>query len=103
MKVYDSAEVTELLLDIEEEFYSATNKFGEFNSAHEGWAVLLEEYDECREALNEIGKIIKKNLWQEIKGKQRVGEMRKEAIQVAAMAMRFIYDVCNVKEQADEK
>jgi hypothetical protein len=53
-----------------------------FNSAHEGYAVILEELDE---------------LWDEVKknGSQRdVQKMRDEAIQVAAMAMRFVVDVC---------
>ena len=51
-----------------------------FNSAHEGYAVILEELDE---------------LWDEVK--KRVKDKRKleeEAVQVAAMAMRFLTDVC---------
>lgn len=61
----------------------ATNKFPSFNSAHEGFAVLKEEVDE---------------LWDEVKAKQGardIAKMRKEAIQVAAMAMRFVLDVCD--------
>ncbi len=53
------------------------------NSAHEGYAVLLEEVDE---------------LWDHVKvkqGKRDIAAMRKEAIQVAAMAIRFMLDVCN--------
>jgi hypothetical protein len=53
-----------------------------FNSAHEGWAVLKEEVDE---------------LWDEVKknAKNRDPEkMLKEAVQVAAMGLRFIVDVC---------
>ena len=53
----------------------------QFNSAHEGYAVILEELDE---------------LWEEVKKRRsfedRTG-MRKEALQVAAMALRFIYDL----------
>ncbi len=56
-----------------------------FNSYHEGFAVLWEEVDE---------------LWDEVKASKPVSqgysnekEMQKEAIQVAAMAMRFIYDL----------
>lgn len=51
------------------------------SSAHEGYAVLLEELDE---------------LWDHVKTKQSkrdLSEMRKEAIQVAAMALRFAVDV----------
>lgn len=60
-----------------EEYESATRKFGPFNSAHEGYAVIKEELDE---------------LWDEIKGSQSVDRMTKEAIQVAAMALRFLTD-----------
>ena len=63
------------------ELQMATDKFGAFNSAHEGFAVLKEEVDE---------------LWDEVKCKHRdVALMRREAIQVAAMAIRFIMDVCD--------
>jgi hypothetical protein len=51
------------------------------NSAHEGFAVLAEEVDE---------------LWDHVKvkqGKRDVPEMVYEAVQVAAMALRFIIDV----------
>lgn len=56
-----------------------------FNSAHEGYAVLLEEMDE---------------LWEHVRLNQKKRDplaMRKEAIQVAAMALRFAIDVCNEK------
>lgn len=55
------------------------------NSAHEGYAVLLEEVDE---------------LWEHVKvkqGKRDIAAMRKEAVQVAAMAIRFMLDVCDDK------
>jgi hypothetical protein len=66
--------------DVEHELDKARAKFPNFNSAHEGYAVILEELDE---------------LWDEIKFKiPEKGLMRKEAIQVAAMAIRFITDVC---------
>jgi hypothetical protein len=72
--------------DAVRELRFARGKFARFNSAHEGYAVILEELDE---------------LWAEVKGKvspaQRLA-MRKEAIQVAAMALRFIEDVCDRKD-----
>ena len=62
------------------EYNCATQKFGKFNSAHEGYAVLLEEVDE---------------LWDEIKKKDAdYRSMQDEARQVAAMALRFLVDIC---------
>lgn len=54
-----------------------------FNSAHEGFAILAEEVDE---------------LWDHVKTNQKrrdIAAMRKEALQVAAMAVRFAIEVCN--------
>lgn len=63
------------------ELRKARDNFESFNSAHEGFAVLKEEVDE---------------LWDEVKNrKASKARMRKEAIQVAAMALRFIEDVCD--------
>lgn len=60
-----------------DELYAATQRFGPFASAHEGYAVILEELDE---------------LWQEVKHGTRT-RARAEAVQVAAMALRFLVDV----------
>ena len=49
-----------------------------FNSAHEGYAVILEEMDE-----------LKAHVWMKQKNRDVV-EMRKEVVQVAAMAVKFI-------------
>ena len=68
--------------DILEEYNRAISLHGPMNSAHEGYAVLLEEVDE---------------LWDVVKMKQSqrdMKEMRKEAIQVAAMALKFIVQIC---------
>lgn len=75
--------IEQVCADAREELVFATAKFGAFHSAHEGFAVLKEEVDE---------------LWDEVKAKQGSRDfeaMRKEAIQVAAMAMRFVVDICN--------
>lgn len=62
------------------ELGEACRKHGRFASAHEGYAVILEEMDE---------------LWEVVKERQpSTTRMREEAIQVAAMAQRFILDVC---------
>lgn len=59
----------------------AVRLHGPFASAHEGYAVLLEEVDE---------------LWDEVKNRDKNKErMREEALQIAAMAIRFVHDVCD--------
>lgn len=66
-----------------EEAHGAARKWPPFNSAHEGYAVLAEEVDE---------------LWDHVKTNQKrrdLAAMRAEAIQVAAMALRFVVDVCD--------
>lgn len=66
-----------------DEATSAAAMWAPFNSAHEGFAILLEEVDE-----------LKAHVW--VNQKRRdIDAMRKEAVQVAAMALRFIHDVCN--------
>lgn len=50
-----------------------------FNSAHEGYAIILEELDE-----------VKEEVW---KGNPNPLELRAELVQVAAMAMRMIIDL----------
>ena len=65
-----------LILD---EYAFASIKFSEFNSQHEGYAVLKEEVDE---------------LWDSIKGNVALNLTRKEAAQVGAMALRFLTDCC---------
>ena len=79
----------EVLNAVYTEFQKAAAKFPKFNGAHEGYAVLLEEVDE---------------LWDEVKlnhSDRSKRRMREEAIQIAAMAMRFIMDVCDA--EVDEK
>ncbi len=71
------------LEEVLNEYTFAVTKYPKFTSAHEGYAILLEEVDE---------------LWDEVKVKQshpeRKARMRAEAIQVAAMALRFLTDCC---------
>lgn len=75
------ADVAAALKAIGQEVMRARSKFAAFNSAHEGYAVILEELDE---------------LWEEVKLKRTmrdVERMRSETVQVAAMAVRFLTDV----------
>lgn len=67
-----------LLQEIGAELARAEGLFPPFNSSHEGYAVLLEEVDE---------------LWHEVKnnkGADALQRQRREAVQVAAMACRFL-------------
>lgn len=71
----------EVVRSIIQEFATASAKHPPLNSAHEGYAIIFEELDE---------------LWDEVKkkpSKRRCSKMRTEAIQVGAMAMRFLLDL----------
>ena len=73
---------------IQEECNRACERYPQFNSAHEGYAVILEEMDE---------------LWDEVKKSPKKRDpkaMRLEAIQVAAMAIRFLIDLCEEETNA---
>lgn len=68
--------------DVLTEYCRAREDYPPMASAHEGFAVLLEEVDE---------------LWEQVRIKQKNHDhksMRKEAKQIAAMAIRFMIDVC---------
>jgi len=69
---------------VRKEFDYATRKFKPYNSAHEGYAVIKEEFDE---------------LWDEIKNNKKSGaedRQMNEALQVSVTAIRFIYDLDKV-------
>lgn len=71
----------DILAIVESEVRTAVELFPPFHSAHEGYAVILEEMDE---------------LWEEIKNNkspESLKRQRKEAKQVAAMAIRFLLDI----------
>lgn len=75
--------LTSVLMDIGEEVAAAEAKWPAMNSAHEAFAVMKEEVDE---------------LWDHVKTNQKkrdIAAMRAEAIQVAAMAVRFVRDICD--------
>jgi len=68
-----------VLAEVRAESLRAWNKFAPFNSPHEGYAVIKEELDE---------------LWDEVKANRgRFPEGAREAMQTAAMAVRYMVDV----------
>jgi len=75
--------VTEEMIfdEVRTELRRAEGKFGPFASAHEGYAVLLEEVDE---------------LWDAIKANDLVGKQT-EALHVGAMAVRFVKMLWNLR------
>ncbi len=74
-EVLDWQNAEETLNDINVELSRAVHKHRLMASAHEGYAIMLEEVDE---------------LWDEIKAqKQNPVAIRKEAIQIAAMALEI--------------
>jgi hypothetical protein len=78
---------TSVVTEVVNELRRATTKHPTgFHSAHEGYAVLKEEVDE---------------LWESIKCQScPYAHTREEALQVAAMAVRFVLDM-DAKEVAD--
>lgn len=79
--------VISVLAAIADEYRRAVASNAPFHSAHEGFAVIDEERDE---------------LWDEVKTNprkhpERNVKMQKEAIQLGAMAVRFLVDVVGVR------
>lgn len=75
--------MSDVLNDVRREAETGELNWPPMNSAHEAYAVLAEEVDE---------------LWDHVKVNQKrrdIPAMRKEAVQVAAMAIRFIRDICD--------
>lgn len=69
---------------VKKELESANSKFPLFTSPHHGYAVILEELDE---------------LWDEIKNDKHPmskSNQKDEAVQVAAMAIKFLVSCCKL-------
>jgi hypothetical protein len=79
-----------LCMEVYNEIEFAVAKFPPFSSAHEGYAILWEEVDE---------------LWDEVKNNKHDdgAKQRKEAIQVAAMAIRFVLDISDRGKHRNER
>lgn len=74
---------------IDVEFGRATARFPSFSSGHEGKAVIEEELDE---------------LWEEIRANRPSGApATREAIQVAAMAMRYVFDLSEWPDYVEQE
>lgn len=75
----DTLRIARIVARVAEEVERAERKHPAMNSPHEGYAVLLEEVDE---------------LWDEIKRDEgRATAAQIEAIQVAAMAVRYLLNL----------
>ena len=70
-----------LLDEAADELAGALVKFDRFNSPHEGLAVIWEEFEE-----------LKKHVWENT---GRTEAAMAEAIQIAAMALRYVHDLRN--------
>ena len=68
--------------DIFAELMSASSKFPPMASPHEGYAIILEELDELKE-----------ELFKQHHSRNPIA-LRKEAMQVGAIALRFMVDCC---------
>jgi len=73
----DDPALIDAVTDVVAELLRARRKFGPFKNGHEGYAVIREELDE---------------LWDAVKGNDLPHSMR-EAVQVAAMAIRYVLDL----------
>jgi hypothetical protein len=77
----ENMKIADTMRAVEAELRNAVAAHGPMKSSHEGYAVILEELDE---------------LWEHVRLKEKLrkkSEMRLEAIQVAAMAARFVIDL----------
>ena len=74
-----------LLDEVADELAKAQSKHPPMHSGHEGWAVIREELDE---------------LWEHVRSDTwRSPAARHEAVQIAAMAVRYIGDLIDEEEQ----
>lgn len=73
-------EIVEVREAVRRELERAQSRFGPYVSPHEGYAVILEECDE---------------LWEEIKSGADGQDVWTEAVQVAAMGLRFHVDIAD--------
>lgn len=73
----------EAMLRVENEYLTAAQHHSIFTSMHEGFAVIHEEFDE-----------LKAEVWKNPRHADRQPLAQNEAVQLAAMALRFLIDCC---------
>jgi len=85
-----------VLGEVGQELAKARMTHSPMNSHHEGYAVILEELDELWEECKSNTHSPDRNTDADSYNRaQKRLRMRKEALQIAAMAVRFIEDVCD--------
>jgi len=95
MSQIDMDIISDIAEKMSKEFFSSIRKHEKvFNSAHEGYAVLKEELEELADAVELLWQDIKKDNWD---------NMELEAIQVGAMAMKFLYSLPFILKKYAEK
>ncbi len=72
---------------VEQEIEKATIKFIPFASMHEGYAIIKEELDELWEDIKKEGPLYSND-------DACTEHLRKEAVQVVTMSLRFLIDLC---------
>ncbi len=83
------------MIDVTQELQAANARFPKFASKHEGLAIIEEEFLELRDEV----------FWGEKKSSSEIGyrnKMRTEAKQLAAMAIRFMLDVCQDDDREED-
>ncbi len=73
-------DLEDAITEIVEEYMTATENFGMFRSAHEGLAIIQEEFEEFKEAV----------FWPH---KEHTGDPDVEIVQLAAMCLRYMVDI----------
>lgn len=77
-KSSESSPLAAVMRAVDTEYRRAVELHGPFSSTHEGYAIIKEELDE---------------LWDGVKRNDPPVRLREEAIQIAAMAIRFCIDI----------
>lgn len=78
-------QLKDVITDLQTEVYKAMHKHAPMRSPHEGHSVIEEEFDE---------------LWDHVKADTgRTPAARKEALQLAAMAVRYIIDLIDTPKE----